>query len=935
MSPWFLLRFLWLLPGRGVVLVLLFILLVDNFTLRLRERFTRRFMIGRRIHRLEMTLRTNPQDRKARAELGDLLVERGRYEDAVEVLKPALDADPGSGELLLLMGRACFGAGHAEQGEVFLAGAATAEQKPRLGVVDLELGRGRLLTGDPSGAIETLRRFCESRASTVEGRVLLAQARAATGDAAGAQEERRAAWWAYEEAPDFMRRRERVWAWRARPSHFIVRLVLLLVVGVAVGFAARRVAIAEGPFGSPLLAARLAGRGAPEEWVDEGTPVSLSGPAKEASAPAVSALRVVTESVVDAGLVERLNTAFLPLADDALPGSVPLPLFALVDGKAQSSVPAGIETARLVELLRAYRRASAYLPGIRFSVERSVGPAVVLQGGVWPADSGFGGAEASGVLKEDEDPSYRLSIHIEQSGGAAAQDMEERIRHGLADAAGQGLFPFGAPSVKTKVSGSDLIVRAVAGADSRIAVNLLEVLQPVVCRGPGRDECPHATLRTYHKEAQRFDGYRALPLKRLSDWFQQIDHFRDEPGDDSEHRRARDPVVVGRHPEVAAALGGHALHWRTGVNDARSEHEALPAALDKDGTMTLFGPASIVGADGTLAYEVSRDRDPEAPGASKTGKLRNLKTGAIIDLSSEDALQFLGFDGSAALFSERESGSRRRRFSTRIVRYDSAGTRTASEPLGTVGGRMFQLSDGYVAAPIVDYQEGSRVILFSTRAMRVEKTLTLPEGAFPMWIGRLESGRLICSFNSMPRHFWGWARLFLPGGPKGFGLAESEGDTFRTISDEVPMFMTQPAAVWPDAVWVVPMMEKGLTSISLHDGAQTPVHLRELPSEAEVRSAVQVGSRVLLDAGSSGLWVTDGERARKVWDQTAVIGAGATAALSENGTVAVIDRDNSRLHLLREDGSAAEMAVPPGSAGVSWDSGEIAPVFAGLPLDDE
>jgi hypothetical protein len=90
------------------------------------------------------------------------------------------------------------------------------------------------------GAVEALERFCKGRHGTVEGRVLLAQALDRGGRDADAALMRDEAWKEYVSAPGFQRRRERLWAWRARPSRPLTyALVAALVLGVGAWTASR------------------------------------------------------------------------------------------------------------------------------------------------------------------------------------------------------------------------------------------------------------------------------------------------------------------------------------------------------------------------------------------------------------------------------------------------------------------------------------------------------------------------------------------------------------------------------------------------------------------------------------------------------------------------------------------------------------------------
>ncbi len=77
----------------------------------------------------------------------------------------------------------------------------------------------------------------KARHGTVEGRVLLAKALDKAGRDADAALMRDEAWKDYVAAPGFQRRRERMWAWRARPSRPLTYVAIALVV-LALGYQA-------------------------------------------------------------------------------------------------------------------------------------------------------------------------------------------------------------------------------------------------------------------------------------------------------------------------------------------------------------------------------------------------------------------------------------------------------------------------------------------------------------------------------------------------------------------------------------------------------------------------------------------------------------------------------------------------------------------------
>ncbi|MCY1074730.1 tetratricopeptide repeat protein [Archangium lansingense] len=221
-------------PVMAALVVLAVVLVADRYTVGILPSPFRAVGRWQRASKLQRLLQANPHDRRARYELADLWVQRKRYAAAVEVLKPNLEAGDDDVGTLFLLGVAYLGAGDAARGELLLDEAAKLEPGYQMGAVDLERGRFRLARGDVKGAIEALERLRGTRQGTVEGRVLLARALDGSGRDADAALMREEAWKEYVVAPGFQRRRERLWAWRARPSRPLA-YGAMLVVGLALG----------------------------------------------------------------------------------------------------------------------------------------------------------------------------------------------------------------------------------------------------------------------------------------------------------------------------------------------------------------------------------------------------------------------------------------------------------------------------------------------------------------------------------------------------------------------------------------------------------------------------------------------------------------------------------------------------------------------------
>ena len=205
-------------PVGSAVFLLVLWFVVDRFTLGLMPDPVRWFLRRRRELKLQRLLLNNPHDRQARRELAELWVMRGAHARAVEVLKPNLEAGDDDHATLFTMGVACLGAGHSEQGEKLLSHLLELDPDFRVGEADFAIGRARLNRKDFKGARAALEQALKIRRGSVEGRVLLARALAGLGDEPGAALMRDQAWNEYVSAPGFQRRKERLWAWRARPS---------------------------------------------------------------------------------------------------------------------------------------------------------------------------------------------------------------------------------------------------------------------------------------------------------------------------------------------------------------------------------------------------------------------------------------------------------------------------------------------------------------------------------------------------------------------------------------------------------------------------------------------------------------------------------------------------------------------------------------------
>jgi tetratricopeptide (TPR) repeat protein len=215
-------------PLGSAVVLLVFWFVVDRFTFGVLPDPVRWVMRWRRAGTLERLLLVNSHDGRARLELAQLYVQRGKGRAAVDVLRPNLERGDDDVQTMVTMGEACLQAGFAEQGEKLLERAEELSPEFRVGEVFLIRGKYRLQRGDFASAKEALTRLVSIRKGTVMGRVLLARAQQKLGDDASAALLRDDAWNEFASAPVFQRRQERFWAWRARPSRPLMYLAVIL-----------------------------------------------------------------------------------------------------------------------------------------------------------------------------------------------------------------------------------------------------------------------------------------------------------------------------------------------------------------------------------------------------------------------------------------------------------------------------------------------------------------------------------------------------------------------------------------------------------------------------------------------------------------------------------------------------------------------------------
>jgi tetratricopeptide (TPR) repeat protein len=181
------------------------------------------------IRSLERTVRTNPHDAAARADLGRLLIEAGRPARALPHLEAARARAPDVPETRYYLGAARLGVGDSTTGRSLILEALAEDPRLRYGEPRLTLATYHLDHREPAEALEHLERFTALHSSSVEGRYKLARALLATAQPARARALLDEAIQAYRGSPSFKRREERLW--RLRVGWLRWRLVACRLMG--------------------------------------------------------------------------------------------------------------------------------------------------------------------------------------------------------------------------------------------------------------------------------------------------------------------------------------------------------------------------------------------------------------------------------------------------------------------------------------------------------------------------------------------------------------------------------------------------------------------------------------------------------------------------------------------------------------------------------
>ena len=169
-----------------------------------------------RIRELRAELAVNPEDAKARSDLGAILARRGRFADALVELERAITRCDDVPDTNFYLGWTHLMLGDLEQGQRYIRRALELNPRYGYGEPHLRLGDYFLSRGEHKEAIPHYEAFRAIHSSGVEGLYKLAQCYLEIGERDKAVEAFREGVAAFRDSPWYKRQQERGWGRKAR-----------------------------------------------------------------------------------------------------------------------------------------------------------------------------------------------------------------------------------------------------------------------------------------------------------------------------------------------------------------------------------------------------------------------------------------------------------------------------------------------------------------------------------------------------------------------------------------------------------------------------------------------------------------------------------------------------------------------------------------------
>jgi tetratricopeptide (TPR) repeat protein len=206
--------FIWFLTGNLFVTILIILLVLYA----LERRFvgiTPSFMAPlkrmRRTSLLRQEVALNPHHTSNKLELARSLMDRGKFQEALPLLKQAREVMSESAEVLTDLGYCLLKLGQLTEGEQYMVQGFQINPRVKYAEPYLQLGEGFAQT-NPDKAVAYLTQYQTYQTSSCKGYYRLGQLYRKLGRAAEAQEMFRETVQSYRSLPKYKKRTERKWA---------------------------------------------------------------------------------------------------------------------------------------------------------------------------------------------------------------------------------------------------------------------------------------------------------------------------------------------------------------------------------------------------------------------------------------------------------------------------------------------------------------------------------------------------------------------------------------------------------------------------------------------------------------------------------------------------------------------------------------------------